>query len=125
MRVERPRATRYSFVADATLTDVESSDKTHQKTRDLSLFGCHVAPGNCAPTGTRVRVQIVHMGEIFEALGRVTNVRPMAGMGIIFTKVEERYQLVLEKWLSALRNTKLYGDYAPPITVANEKKSDP
>jgi hypothetical protein len=35
--------------------------------------------------------------------GHVANVRPNTGMGIIFTKVEEREQMVLEKWIAELR----------------------
>jgi hypothetical protein len=104
MRPERPRAARYSFVASVVLTDLESGHKTTEKIGDLSLFGCHLIPGNTSPAGTRVRLQINHNGEVFEAHGRVANVRPVfAGMGIVFTKVEERHQQVLERWLGELR----------------------
>lgn len=106
-RVERPRAARYPFVTRIELTDLESDRKTMEKTTDLSLFGCHVVPGNSLPTGTRIRLQITHRGKIFEALGRVTNVRPIAGIGIVFTKVEERDQLILEQWVAELRDKKL------------------
>ena len=82
MRAERPRAARYPFVANLTLTDLESGYKTTEKTWDLSLFGCHVVPGGVSPKGTRVRLQITHNGEVF---------------------VEDHYQLVLEKWLTELR----------------------
>jgi hypothetical protein len=33
----------------------------------------------------------------------VANVRPTTGIGIVFTKIELRQQLVLEKWLAELR----------------------
>jgi hypothetical protein len=99
----RPRAARYSFIASIELTDLESDHKTVEKTMDLSLFGCHVVPGNSSPTGKRLRLQITHNGEVFEAVGRVANVRPTMGIGIVFTKIELHQQVVLEKWLAELR----------------------
>jgi hypothetical protein len=104
MRVERPRAARYVFVAPATLTDLESSQQSQESTWDLSLFGCQVMPGSSSRIGARVRVQIFHNGTSFEALGRVTNVRPLMGAGIVFTKIEEKHQAVLDQWLAAARN---------------------
>lgn len=104
MRSKRPRAARYPFVAAATLTDIESGRQTQESICDLSLFGCQVFPGNSTPAGTRVRIQIIHNGEAFEAWGRVTHVRSVAGVGIVFTKVEDRCQLVLDKWVAVLRD---------------------
>ena len=103
MRVERPRAARYPFVASVKLTDLETGSQTQDTTWDLSVFGCQVMPGNSTRVGARVRVQIIYGGEAFEAQGRVTNLRSGMGAGIVFTKVEERYQLILDKWLAALR----------------------
>ena len=104
MRAERPRAARYPFVTEVTLTDLESGENTIQKTRDISLFGCHLVPGNSTSTGTRVRVQMTHKGEVFEAFGRIAHTRPNSGLGVFFTKVEERHQLILEKWITELRS---------------------
>lgn len=103
LRPKRPRAARYSMVASITLTDLETGHQSCEKTLDLSMFGCHVVPGKISPIGTRVRLQIAHHGELFEALGRVANVRPTTGIGVAFIQVEGRYQLVLERWLSELR----------------------
>jgi hypothetical protein len=66
----RPRAARYSFIASIELTDLEPDHKTVEKTMDLSLFGCHVVPGNSSPAGRRLRLQITHNGEVFEVVGR-------------------------------------------------------
>lgn len=104
MRAERPRAARYPFVTDVTLTDLESGEHTIQKTRDISLFGCRLVPGNSLSTATRVRVQMTHKGEVFEAFGRVANTRADSGLGIFFTKVEDRHQLTLEKCIAELRS---------------------
>ncbi|HXY26381.1 MAG TPA: PilZ domain-containing protein [Candidatus Acidoferrum sp.] len=104
MSAGRPRAARYSFVASVTLTDLESGRLTQETTWDLSLFGCHVVPGNSVTVGSRVRVQIIHDGEVFEAQGRVMNARPVSGVGIAFIRVEEHYQVILDNWLAVLRS---------------------
>ena len=107
MRSKRPRAARYPFVASATLTDLASGLQTQENTRDLSLFGCQLVPGSSTASGTRVRVHIIHSGESYEALGRVVHVRSVEGVGIVFTKVEERCQFVLDKWIALLRNKRV------------------
>lgn len=109
MKSKRPRAARYPFVATVTLTDLDSGRQIQENTSDLSLFGCQVVPGNSTPSGTRVRVQIIHNGQPFEAWGRVTHVRSVAGMGVVFTKVEDRCQLVLDKWIAVLRDKTMAG----------------
>ena len=103
MKPKRPRAARYPFMASVVLIDLESSRTSAERTSDLSLFGCQVVPGNSSPAGKRLRLQIPHNGEVFEAVGRVANVRPTTGIGIVFTKIELRQQLVLEEWLAELR----------------------
>ena len=103
MRAERPRAARYPFLAHVKLTDLESGHTVAEKTRDLSLFGCRLVPGNSTPPGTRVRLQITYKGDVFEALGQVANTGAGVGLGIRFTRIEERHQSVLEKWISELR----------------------
>jgi hypothetical protein len=105
VRVQRPRATRYSFIASVILTDLETGHQTQKITGDLSLFGCRVVPENSTPFASRVRIQIIHNRETFDAQGRVTSVQPLKGVGIMFTKIEERYQLVLDKWIAELRKS--------------------
>src|SRR5262249_15904107 len=90
MRVERPRAARYRFNVSALLTDLDSGQQTNGTTWDLSLLGCQVMVANFARVGARVRVQINYNGDSFEALGRVANLRPLMGVGIGFTIVEDR-----------------------------------
>lgn len=101
---EHPRARRYPFVATIELTDVQSETQTSAQTSDLSLFGCHVDMRNPLPTGTRVRLRIVHKGAKFVASGRVAFVLPSTGMGILFTQIEPDNQLILEKWIAELRD---------------------
>jgi len=107
MRGERPRAARYSFVAKVNVIDLDSGSQAQESIQNLSLYGCQIAPRTPAPVGTKVRVQIFHNGEAFEAQGRVVNVQPFGAAGIVFTNVSERHQQVLDKWVAELRNKKL------------------
>jgi hypothetical protein len=106
---ERPRARRYPFVASIELTELQAETQTREQTSDLSLFGCRVNTDKSLPVGTTVWLRIAHRDASFKALGRVTNVRPKVGMGIVFTKVEEKDQLVLEKWIAEIRENQKQG----------------
>ena len=103
MFTEHPRARRYSFVAGIELTDVQSETQIWERTRDLSLFGCHVDTPKLFSTGTRVRIRIAHRGANLAALGTVVYAGSNSGMGVAFTKIEQKDQLVLEKWIDELR----------------------
>ena len=103
MQPERPRARRYTFVADIQLIDVQSDATMHEKNSDLSLFGCHVHTLKPLAVGIRVRIRIAYRGSIFAALGRVANARPDGSIGLIFTRIEQNDQQTLEKWLNVLR----------------------
>ena len=106
MKVEGSRTARYRFNASAMLTDLDSGQQIKGITWDLSLLGCQVMIANFARVGARVRVQIIHDGEAFEAQGRIANLRPLMGVGIGFTGVEGRHHLILDKWLVALTTKK-------------------
>ena len=104
MPPEHPRARRYLFVAKIELTDVRSEIHIEDRTSDLSLFGCHVDTLRPFPQGTKVKIRIAHRSANFEALGKVVYVRPNAGIGIVFTKIDLNDQMVLEKWIAELRD---------------------
>ena len=102
--IERPRARRYPFAASIDLVDMESESEIREQTTDLSLFGCQVSAQKPLLAGTKVRLRIIHRGAIFAALGQVANVR-RNGMGVVFTKMEQKDQVVLENWLAEARDT--------------------
>ena len=104
MHLERHRARRYSFHASMELTDLQSETLIREQTSDLSLFGCHVDTRNPLPPETKVRINIFHRSENFEALGKVIYARQNAGMGIFFTRIEPNGQTVLDKWIAELRH---------------------
>lgn len=82
---------------------MESETEIREQTTDLSVFGCQVNAQKPLAAGTKVRLRIIHRGAIFAALGQVVNVR-RNGMGLVFTKIEQKDQLVLEKWLGEARD---------------------
>ena len=104
MRIERPRARRYLFVATVELTDTLSEVMIHGRTSDLSVYGCRVNTHQPFLTGARVRTRIAHSGASFVALGRVSYTTTEGGMGIAFTQIEPNDQLNLEKWVEELRD---------------------
>ena len=106
MKSERPRARRYPFVASIELTDMQSETRLRGQTSDLSLFGCHVDTDKLLPTGTTVRIRIVHTGANFAALGKVAYVVPNVGIGVAFTEIEPNHLSVVEKWIAQLRDTR-------------------
>jgi hypothetical protein len=102
--IERPRARRYPFAASIDLVDMESETETREQTTDLSVFGCQVTAQKPFPAGTKVRLRIIHRGAIFAVQGQVANVRRNS-MGVVFSKMEQKDQAVLEKWLAEARDT--------------------
>ena len=103
--IERPRARRYPFAATIDLVDMESETETREQTTNLSVFGCEVTAQKPFPANTKIRLRIVHRGAIFAALGQVVSVRRNS-MGVLFTKIEQKDQAVLEKWLAEVRDAR-------------------
>jgi len=104
VRVERPRARRYPFVASVELTDLHLEVQFQERSTDLSLYGCRVMADKPFPAGTRVRIKITRTGDTFSALGRVAYATSDGDMGIVFTRIEPNHQQLLEKWISELRD---------------------
>jgi PilZ domain len=103
VQIERPRARRYSFAATVELTDTQSEAKIQERTSDLSLYGCCVEARKPFPAGTKVRIRIAHRSASFVALGKVSYSTSQGGMGIVFTRIEPKDQLILETWVAESR----------------------
>ncbi len=102
--IERPRARRYPFAASIDLVDMASEIEIRLQTTDLSVFGCQVATLKPLAAGTKIRLRIIHHGAIFAAQGQVVNVRRNS-MGVVFGKMEQKDQAILERWLAEARDT--------------------
>ena len=101
--IERPRARRYPFHASIDLVDMALETETREQTIDLSVFGCQVTAQKPLAIGTKVRLRIIHRGAIFAAQGQVVNVHRNS-MGVVFTSMEQKDQVVLERWLAEVRD---------------------
>lgn len=104
VRVERPRARRFSFVASVELLDLQSEIQLQGRVTDVSLYGCGVSASKPLPAGTKLRVRITSKGSAFSAFGKVAYATSDGDMGIVFTRVERNDQIILEKWIGELRD---------------------
>ncbi len=104
VRVERPRARRYSFVASVELVDLQSDVQYQARVTDLSLYGCGATASKSLSAGTHLRIRINSKGNTFSAHGKVAYATSDGDMGIVFTRVERNDQTILEKWISELRD---------------------
>ena len=86
------------------LTAIDTETQIAAHTGDLSLFGCFVETAASFSPGTKAHVRISHNGRIFAAEGRVSYTRTEAGLGIVFTSIEQNSVTVLDTWLTELRN---------------------
>jgi hypothetical protein len=103
VRVERPRARRYPFVASVELVDLQSDVRVQGRVTDLSLYGCGMNASKSLPTGTHLRIRISSKGCAFSAFGKVAYATSEGDMGIVFTQIERNDQVILEAWISELR----------------------
>jgi hypothetical protein len=102
MESERRYAPRYSFSAEAEVTEILSNTKFMVRASDLSVSGIFLDMLNPFPKGTDVRVRISHQGKTFTAFGKVVFVLPNMGMGVVLRSVEDIQLAVLKEWLSKL-----------------------
>jgi hypothetical protein len=101
--IERPRARRYPFTASIDLVDIQSEIEIREQTIDLSMYGCQTTAQRPWIAGTKIRLRILHRGSVFTALGRVVDMR-RGRIGVAFTRIEQKDQVVLEKWLDESRD---------------------
>lgn len=102
-KAERPRARRYPFVASVELVDLQSELQFQGRVTDMSLNGCRVTANKTLPSGTKLRVRITSKGRTFGALGNVVYTTG-EDMGIVFSRIERNDQVILEEWISELRD---------------------
>jgi hypothetical protein len=96
---QRPRELRKPFVAAIVITDVLSARQISADTSNLSMHGCFVPTSTPLNFGVKIRIAMVYAGARVVAIGRVVSARA-EGMGIVFTKVEQRYQAILKRWIA-------------------------
>jgi PilZ domain len=102
MSLERRRAPRFQFVADAEVVEIESGAKLKAKTGDLSIGGCFLDMLNPSVEGIEIQVSIVWASRSFTACGRVVFVFPRLGMGVTFIRIDSDQLPILEEWIAEL-----------------------
>jgi hypothetical protein len=84
--------------------DLQSDLQYQARVTDLSLYGCGVTASKPLPAGTSLRVRITSKGSTFSAFGKVAYATADGDMGTVFKWVERNDQVILEKWISQLRD---------------------
>jgi hypothetical protein len=109
MKSQRRRASRYLLVVPAFLKNLESGQQGPQDSSGAEAVSMQVVPGSAKREGEgeRVKVQIMHNGQAFEAEGRVMNLRSLLGGGNVLTDLDQRQRVALEKWVASLRSQAL------------------
>jgi hypothetical protein len=102
MGLDSRRSPRYPFYAAAEITELQTKTGVTARTSELSRHGCYMDMMNPLPLATRVKIQITHQDEIFEAMGNVIYAQPNMGMGVSFELPETKDEATLEKWLQEL-----------------------
>jgi hypothetical protein len=103
MQIMHPRARRYEFTARIEVTDLQTEQQTSERTINVSLYGCSVHTSKLILSGTKISLRITHEGESFAALGKIAYCGRNGEAGIAFTRVQPNDQLILEKWITELR----------------------
>ena len=90
---------RYKFGTEAELFEDESGKRIATRVDDLSRRGCHLSTPKPSPVNTTASVRIRKGTESFEANARVVSSIIGNGMGLLFTEVAPKQNLILTEWL--------------------------
>jgi hypothetical protein len=93
---------RYTFTADAEITEDASGKHIAARIADLSERGCQAETGNPLPLGTDATIRITKGPGSFETRGRVVY-SSRNNMGIAFSEIAPAQAAVLEDWLGLSR----------------------
>lgn len=108
---ERRRFTRVALDAHVEVTVVDTDALFHSRIRDLSENGVFVITPSTRPIGTNIRVSISvkELGVAISARGIIVHEVPAeratrdapAGIGIMFTEVDEKSLVLLRRLVAA------------------------
>jgi hypothetical protein len=93
------RTSRYTFVVDVEVTDIQSGAQIWGRTKQLSLLGCGVDALRLFSKGTNVSIKLSYQGAEARAVARVVYASAELGMGMAFTSLEQEDERILEWWL--------------------------
>ena len=100
MYVVKRRSPRFPFIASAQIVETRTEARLQARTSDLSREGCYLDMLNPLPTGTRLKINVVHQNQQLDAVGLVVHSELNVGMGVQFEEIGQR--AVIDAWLSDL-----------------------
>ncbi|HXM96242.1 MAG TPA: PilZ domain-containing protein [Candidatus Dormibacteraeota bacterium] len=103
---DRRYSIRYPLAVDAELINLQSGDKTHGVTSDLSFGGCFVCTSRTLPVHSRIKLSLTRKDQVVESLAIVRVVKQRIGMGIEFIDVAAPYSQMLSRWIESLRRSR-------------------
>ena len=102
---ERRIAVRFPCTAAAEVVDLKSKARVTGRSTDLGLGGCYVDTLAPFAVGATVQVRLERDKREMEATGVVTYALVSMGMGLSFTEIKPKYQMVLKDWIAELGGT--------------------
>src|SRR6266567_3235981 len=93
---------RFSFIAEAEVTEPGSGSRIVARISELSSQGCYVDMVNPFPVGTEVRVRIRYGCSTCELPGNVIYTHSGYGMGVRFGHTSTDHRATLDAWLDEL-----------------------
>ena len=100
MYVVERKSPRFPFIASAQVVETRTEARLQARTGDLSREGCYLDMLNPLPTGTRLKISVMHHNQELDAVGRVVHSELNVGMGIQFEEIGQR--AVIDSWLAEL-----------------------
>jgi hypothetical protein len=97
---ERRKKGRFSFVANAEISETGSRTRLNARVSEISVNGCYLDMLNPLPIGTKVLVRIFTEADSFEASASVVYSHPNLGLGLAFQDVSQDSLPTLQKWLT-------------------------
>jgi hypothetical protein len=100
MYVVKRRSPRFPFIASAQIVETRTEARLQARTSDLSREGCYLDMLNPLPTGTKLKINVVHQNQQLDAVGLVVHSELNVGMGVQFEEIGQH--AVIDAWLSDL-----------------------
>lgn len=98
-RDDRRRTPRYSFVANAEVSETASQIRIFARVSEISMNGCYLDMINPLPVGTEIFVKIFTETDFFESAATVVYSQPNLGVGLMFQDISRHFLPSLQKWL--------------------------
>jgi hypothetical protein len=97
---ERRSVPRYCLIATAEIIEPASDMRMSGRLSEISSKGCYVDALNTLPRETLIDVRISRDQGTFTASGKIVYVQEGMGMGVVFLKIADDQQKLLDSWLA-------------------------